>query len=124
MPIRLSAYAAAGRYGETSPKLAQQPPASGGGPGCLRRDFDVDGPRPRIRPHRERHGEHAVLVFGRDLRGVNRLRQLERSAEGAVGALDPMELLLPSLALELALTLEGQRVVLDRYGDVFPLHVG
>src|SRR5688572_11019827 len=92
-------------------------------PAFLRRDFDVDRARLRFLAERQRHGEHAVLVFGRDARRVNRRRQRERPAERAIRTLDAMELLLLDVILELALAFQRQRAVLEHHLDVLALHV-
>src|SRR6266511_6266517 len=60
--------------------------------------------------------EHPVLERGLDLLGLDLSGQGDRAAEGAVAALDPVELLLGGVMREVPLALDGQQAVLQ--GDV------
>src|SRR5215217_6578843 len=60
--------------------------------------------------------EHAVLERGLDLLGLDLGGQGDRAPEGAVAALDPVELLLGGVMGEVALALDGQQAILQ--GDL------
>src|SRR5450759_2937283 len=72
----------------------------------LRGHVDLDRPRFRLLTQRQPHGEDTLFVLGRDLAGVDGLRQRERAAERAVAPLDVVELLFLHLGRQLLLALD------------------
>src|SRR5579862_6039739 len=63
--------------------------------------------------------EHSCIVAGADVLGVHSGRQSEGAIEAAIAAFDAMEVLFLLLFLELALALDGERVVFHAYIKIF-----
>src|SRR6478735_5006583 len=87
-------------------------------------DGDVDQLRLRVLAQRQRHGQHAVLVFGGNPPGVDGGWQCEGPGEAAERPLDSVVLLLLDLLVRLLLAAERQGAVLDLEADVLPVDVG
>src|SRR5436190_23689540 len=87
-------------------------------------DIDLDRPRPGFLTQRQPHGEDTLFVLGRDLIGVDGLRQRERAAERAVAPLHAMELILLGFTRQLLLAFDRERPVVDGDVDVLARHVG
>src|SRR5688572_6373495 len=88
--------------------------------------LDVDGDLLRLRflPLRQADGEHPVLVGRGDLARIYRVRQGEGPGEGAMAALDALEVLPLYVLAELPLALQREHAVLEGDVDVLTLQVG
>src|SRR5262249_7071988 len=82
-------------------------------------NFYVDLPGFRALLFGEGDRQHAVFVIGFHMLCVHRVRHRERPLETAVGPLDTVITTLIARFLELALTFERQRVVLEVHLDIF-----
>src|SRR4051812_44899859 len=96
-------------------------PRDGGG---LVADLDGDAPRLALLGLGDAYLEHALVEGGCDPVGVDAVRQRQRAAELAEGALHPVEALLLLLVLGLPLAGDGQDVVLELDRDVLLREAG
>src|SRR4051812_12618594 len=87
-------------------------------------DGDVDLLRLGVFAQRQRHRQHAVLVLGGDVGGVDGRRQREGPREAAETPLDAVVLLLLNVLVRLLPAAQRQGVVLDLEADVLPADVG
>src|ERR1700730_1319087 len=90
---------------------------------ALRLHFDFDLARLGRLLLGKGNGEHAILVLGPDLVRVERVGDGETADEVAVAPLDAVEPFAGIALLELALTGDGQRLVLDPDIDGVPGHI-
>src|SRR5687767_12349804 len=73
---------------------------------------------------RQRHAQHAVVVFGSGAFGRNGLGQRERTSERSIGTLDAMIVIVFVRLLKLTFAAQSDDVVLDREIEVILLHAG
>src|SRR6185369_692123 len=76
----------------------------------------------RLFSFRQRHAQHAVVVLSGCTLGGNCLRQSEGTGEGAIRAFDSMVVVSLIRLLKLALTAEGNDIVLNREIEIFLVH--
>src|SRR6185369_5341972 len=76
----------------------------------------------RLFSFRQRHAQHAVVVFGGCSLSGNCLRQSERTCESAIRAFDSMVVVSLIRLFKLALTAEGNDIVLNREIEIFLFH--
>src|SRR5664280_151462 len=90
----------------------------------LHRGLDLDLPRFGGLLLGERDGEHAILVGGIDLIGIERVGHGETAHEIAIAALDAMIALFVARGFEFALAGDGEGLVFHSHVDVLGVDVG